>query len=55
MITPANHSNFPRRTLRAGLALSLAMLLTFRALGFGRHGGGILLTSPLQSRKLIAV
>ena len=59
MITPANHSNFPRRTLLAGLACGLAlnldMLLTFRALGFGWHGGGILLTSPLRSPKLIAV
>ena len=31
------------------------MLLTFRALGFGWHGHGILLTSPIQSPKLIAV
>jgi hypothetical protein len=48
-----------RRTLLAGLAgglaLNLAMLLTFRVLGFGWQGDGILITSPLQSPKLIAV
>ncbi len=47
------------RTLVAGLAggvtMNLVMLLTFRAIGFGWNGGGILLTSPLQSHKLIAV
>jgi len=31
------------------------MLLTFRLLGFGWNGGGILLSSPIQSQKLIAV
>ncbi|MBI4642977.1 MAG: hypothetical protein HY790_07760 [Deltaproteobacteria bacterium] len=31
------------------------MLLTFRLLGFGWHGGGILLDPGLQSPKLIAV
>jgi hypothetical protein len=41
--------------LAGGLAMNLAMLLTFRAIGFGWHGDGILLTSPMQSRKLIAV
>ncbi|WP_197326473.1 hypothetical protein [Ralstonia solanacearum] len=47
------------RTLVAGLAggltLNVAMLLTFRLIGFGWRGGGFLLTSPTQSRKLIAV
>lgn len=47
------------RTLIAGfaggMALNLAMLLTFRAIGFGWNGGGILLTSSIQSQKLIAV
>lgn len=47
------------RTLFAGLAggltLNLAMLLTFRLLGFGWRGGGILLDPALQSPKLIAV
>lgn len=41
--------------LAGGLAMNLAMLFTFRALGFGWHGDGILLTSPMQSQKLIAV
>ncbi|MFQ5975522.1 MAG: hypothetical protein ACE5J5_04295 [Candidatus Hydrothermarchaeales archaeon] len=47
------------RTLLAGLvggtALNLVMLLTFRLLGFGWNGGGILLDSSIQSHKLIAV
>ena len=47
------------RTLSAGLAggvaLNLAMLLTFRLLGFGWRGGGILLDPSIQSPKLIAV
>lgn len=41
--------------LTGGLAMNLAMLLTFRLIGFGWNGGGILLTSPMQSHKLIAV
>jgi hypothetical protein len=47
------------RTLLAGLAggvaLNTAMLLTFRLLGFGWNGGGILLDAAIQSPKLIAV
>lgn len=47
------------RTLIAGFAggmiINLVMLLTFRAIGFGWNGGGILLTSSIQSQKLIAV
>lgn len=47
------------RTLLAGVAggitMNLVMLLTFRAIGFGWNGGGILLTSSIQSRKLVAV
>jgi hypothetical protein len=47
------------KTLIAGLAggmtMNLVMLLTFRAIGFGWNGDGILLTSAIQSRKLIAV
>ncbi|HTR44464.1 MAG TPA: hypothetical protein VMH06_02050 [Thermodesulfovibrionales bacterium] len=38
-----------------GVAMNLAMLLTFRALGFGLSGNGILLDPAVQSRKLIAV
>lgn len=41
--------------LAGGLAMNLMMLLTFRAIGFGWNGGGILLTAPTQSRKLIEV
>jgi hypothetical protein len=38
-----------------GMAMNLAMLLTFRLIGFGWKGGGILLNPSHQSRKLIAV
>jgi hypothetical protein len=41
--------------LAGGMTINLVMLLTFRAIGFGWNGGGILLTSPIQSPKLIAV
>lgn len=41
--------------LAGGLAMNLVMLMTFRLIGFGWSGGGVLLTSPMQSRKLIAV
>lgn len=41
--------------LAGGLALNIAMLLTFRLLGFGWNGGGILLDPSIQSPKLIAV
>ena len=41
--------------LAAGATLNLVMLLTFRALGFGWNGGGILLDPSVQSQKLIAV
>lgn len=47
------------RTLLAGMAggfaMNLTMLLTFRVLGFGWNGDGILIESASQSRKLIAV
>lgn len=47
------------RTLIAGIAggitMNFVMLLTFRAIGFGWNGDGILLTSSIQSQKLIAV
>jgi hypothetical protein len=49
----------PCRTILAGLAggvtLNLTMLLTFRLLGLGWNGGGILLDPSLQSPKVIAV
>lgn len=41
--------------LAGGLAMNLAMLLTFRGIGFGWNGQGILLSSPMQSPKLVAV
>ncbi len=41
--------------LTGGFALNLTMLLTFRLLGFGWKGGGILLDPTIQSPKLIAV
>jgi hypothetical protein len=51
--------NVMRKILAAGLvgglAMNAVMLLTFRLIGFGWNGGGILLSSPLQSKKLIAV
>jgi len=37
------------------MAMNVAMLLTFRLFGFGWNGGGILLSSSIQSPKLIAV
>jgi len=47
------------RTLLAGVAggfaMNLAMLLTFRLIGFGVNGNGILLNPSVQSSKLIAV
>jgi hypothetical protein len=47
------------KTLLAGIAggmtFNLAMLFTFRAIGFGWDGQGFLITSSIQSPKLIAV
>jgi hypothetical protein len=41
--------------LAGGLALNTAMLLTFRLMGFGWNGGGVLLDPSIQSKNLIAV
>jgi len=41
--------------LAGGVALNVMMLITFRLIGFGWSGNGILLNPSLQSRKLIAV
>jgi len=41
--------------LAAGITLNLIMLLTFRLIGFGWNGGGILLDPSIQSVKVIAV
>jgi len=53
------HESDGRKILLAGLAggaaLNAAMLVTFRLLGFGWNGDGILIQSSLQSRKLVAV
>ncbi|KAB2941004.1 MAG: hypothetical protein F9K14_18925 [Candidatus Methanoperedens sp.] len=45
----------PLAGLAGGLALNFIMVLTFRLLGFGWNGGGILLDPSIQSHKLIAV
>ncbi|MCP4552405.1 MAG: hypothetical protein GY834_10275 [Bacteroidetes bacterium] len=41
--------------IAGGMAMNITMLLTFRLLGFGWNGGGILLEATTQSKKLIAV
>lgn len=41
--------------LVGGMAMNLAMLLTFRMIGFGANADGILLDPAIQSPKLIAV
>ena len=41
--------------IAGGLAMNITMLLTFRLLGFGWNGNGILIESASQSQKLIAV
>jgi hypothetical protein len=55
MMKPPQISRTILAGIAAGLTLNLAMLLTFRLLGFGWQGGGILLDPALQSRKLIEV
>lgn len=41
--------------LSGGMTLNIVMLLTFRLIGFGWNGGGILLDPSIQNPKLIAV
>jgi len=41
--------------IAGGLAINITMLMTFRLLGFGWDGNGILIKSSSQSQKLIAV
>jgi len=41
--------------IAGGIAFNLAMLFTFRAIGFGWDGQGILISSAMQSPKLVAV
>jgi hypothetical protein len=51
----ATHGKTIIAGIAGGFAMNLAMLITFRLMGFGWNGGGILLESSSQSRKLIAV
>ncbi len=53
--TKTTHGRTILAGLAGGVAMNVVMLLTFRLLGFGWDGGGILLESPVQSSKLIAV
>lgn len=41
--------------LAGGMTMNIVMLLTFRLIGFGWNGGGILLDPSIQSQKLIDV
>lgn len=41
--------------IAGGSAMNLTMFMTFRLIGFGWNGGGILLESSSQSKKLISV
>ena len=41
--------------IAGGLAMNLMMALTFGLIGFGVDGDGIIMSSPIQSKKLIAV
>ncbi|MBI5873764.1 MAG: hypothetical protein HZB36_06445 [Candidatus Omnitrophica bacterium] len=41
--------------IAGGLSMNVVMLLTFRLIGFGWNGNGILLNPEIQSKKLIAV
>lgn len=50
-----SHSRTVIAGVAAGVAMNLAMLLTFRLIGFGVNGDGFLLDPSLQSDKLIAV
>ena len=50
-----SHSKTWIAGIAGGMAMNLAMLATFRFMGFGIHGDGILMDPSLQSRKLIAV
>jgi len=50
-----SHARTVLAGVAGGIAMNLVMLLTFRFIGFGVHGGGILLNPEFQSKKLIAV
>ena len=53
--TNKSHARTILAGVAGGLAMNLAMLLTFRLIGFGINADGILLDPALQSEKLIAV
>ena len=49
------HTRIVLAGIAGGFAMNVVMLLTFRVLGFGWNGEGILIQSESQSEKLIAV
>ena len=51
----ATHGKTLLAGLAGGFAMNATMLMTFRLIGFGWNGGGILLESSSQSQKLISV
>ncbi len=55
MVKKASISKTIVAGLAGGMTLNIVMLLTFRLIGFGWNGGGILLDPSIQSPKLIAV
>lgn len=54
-VIQSTHKRIILAGIAGGIAMNIMMLLTFRVLGFGWNGKGILITSPEQSQKLIAV
>ena len=50
-----SHSKTILAGILGGMAMNLAMFLTFRLMGFGIDGDGFLLDASVQSGKLIAV
>jgi hypothetical protein len=50
-----SHSRTILAGFTGGLAMNVTMLLTFRLIGFGWDGNGILINSASQSKKLVAV
>jgi hypothetical protein len=51
----ASHSKTILAGIAGGFAMTIAMLLTFRFIGFGVNADGFLLDPTIQSAKLIAV
>jgi hypothetical protein len=50
-----SHSRTILAGFTGGFAMNVTMLLTFRLIGFGWDGNGILINSASQSKKLVAV